>query len=257
MVNFVGINKLTDSLRSEKAVSTLACLLVDRVLRRALPGRCAFCLAPALVERPWCQACFEGLPWNLPACPLCGEPQPEAWRGRTCGACLRQPPAFVRTRAPLRYSDEIAWLVRRFKFQASPRAGTVLLALLETALSEEARAWPEALVPVPLHARRARGRGFDQAEWLAARLARRLGVPLLRGRRLHDTPSQRGLDRSERRANLRGGFRVEVALPARVALLDDVMTTGATLDALARACLAAGAEEVEAWAVARTPLREI
>lgn len=257
MVNFVRINKLTDSLRSEMAMSTRVGTLVDRVLRRALPGRCAFCLAPALAERPWCQACFEGLPWNLPACPMCGEPQPEAWRGRTCGACLRRPPAFVRTRAPLRYSDEIAWLVRRFKFQASPRAGTVLLALLETALSEEARAWPEALVPVPLHARRARGRGFDQAEWLAARLARRLGLPLLRGRRLHDTPSQRGLDRHERRSNLRGGFRMQDSLPARVALLDDVMTTGATLEALARACLAAGAVEVEAWAVARTPLGEI
>ncbi|WP_414842951.1 ComF family protein [Halomonas sp. SSL-5] len=231
--------------------------LVDKTLRRALPGRCVFCLAPAYAERPWCRACFEGLPWNLPACPLCGEPQPGAWRGRTCGACLRRPPTFVRTRAPLRYMDEVAWLVRRFKFQASPRAGTVLLALLDAALSEEARAWPQALVPVPLHARRARGRGFDQAEWLSTRLARRLEVPLLRGRRLRDTPSQRGLDRGERRANLRGGFRVVGPLPARVALLDDVMTTGATLEALARACLAAGAEEVEAWAVARTPLGEI
>lgn len=231
--------------------------MVDSILRRALPGRCIFCLAPAHAERPWCQACFEGLPWNLPACPRCAEPQPDAWRGRTCGACLRRPPAFVGARVPLRYTDEVAWLVRRFKFQASPRAGMVLLALLDEALSEEARAWPQALVPVPLHAHRARGRGFDQAEWLAARLARRLGVPLLCGRRLRDTPSQRGLDRRERRANLRGGFRMAAPLPARVALLDDVMTTGATLEALARACLATGAEEVEAWAVARTPLGEV
>ncbi|QTF91487.1 phosphoribosyltransferase family protein, partial [Halomonas sp. BM-2019] len=114
--------------------------------------------------------------------------------------------------------------------------------------------WPQAVVPVPLHPRRARERGFDQAEWLARRLARRLEVPLRRARRVRHTPSQRGLDRAERRANLRDAFRVEAALPPRVVLLDDVMTTGATLDALAAACRRAGAAEVEAWAVARTPL---
>lgn len=231
--------------------------LVDSVLRRALPGRCAFCLAPVLDESPWCQACFAGLPWNRPACPVCAEPQPGARQARICGACLRRPPSFVRARVPLRYAEEVAWLVRRFKFHASPRAGVVLLELLMAGLQEEGRGWPQALVPVPLHESRARGRGFDQAEWLAVRLARQLRVPLGQGRRLRDTPSQRGLDRRERRANLRGGFRVPVRLPPRVALLDDVMTTGATLEALAQACLAAGAEEVEAWAVARTPRGEI
>ena len=107
---------------------------------------------------------------------------------------------------------------------------------------------------MPLHPQRARERGFDQAGWLARRLARRLGVPLVRAERHRDTPSQRGLDRGERRRNVRGVFRVEAPLPARVALLDDVMTTGATLNALALACRRAGAREVEAWAVARTPL---
>ncbi|MDN3520548.1 ComF family protein [Halomonas ramblicola] len=230
--------------------------MVDAALRRALPGRCAFCLSPRSGERPWCPACFEALPWNLPACPRCAEPQPDRFSGRLCGACLRRPPAFARARAPLRYADEVAWLVRRFKFQASPRAGAVLLALLERGLADEALAWPQAIVPVPLHPRRSRTRGFDQAEWLARRLARRLEVPLRHGERRRDTPSQRGLDRAERRANLRHGFRVTGPLPRRVALLDDVMTTGATLDALGRACRAAGAEEVEAWAVARTPLAE-
>lgn len=248
---------MTDSLRSVLEMSTRMRFMVDKGLRRAMPGRCAFCLAPALDDRPWCRDCFEALPWNQPACPVCAEPQPGSWRGRICGACLRRPPAFVRARVPLRYGEEVAWLVKRFKFQASPRAGTVLLALLETVLTEQARTWPQALVPVPLHAIRARGRGFDQAEWLAARLAKRLRVPLRQGRRLRNTPSQRGLDRSERRANLRGGFRMATPLPSRVVLLDDVMTTGATLEALARACLAAGAEEVEAWAIARTPLGEI
>ncbi len=154
----------------------------------------------------------------------------------------------------LRYEGDVARLMQRFKFHASPRAGTVLLELLERGLPQEALAWPQALVPVPLHPQRARERGFDQAGWLARRLARRYRLALHRAQRLNHTRSQRGLDRAERYRNLRNGFLVEGGLPSRVALLDDVMTTGATLDALAQACRAAGAREVEAWAVARTPL---
>lgn len=228
---------------------------IDRGLRRALPGRCGFCLAPAAQEQPWCQACFEALPWNLPACPSCAEPQPSgSLSGKRCGHCLTRPPSFTRARVPLRYEDEVLRLVQHFKFHASPRAGNVLLELLETGLPSGVMTWPEALIPVPLHPRRARERGFDQADWLARRLAARHGIELAYAVRRHHTRSQRGLDRAERYRNLRGGFVVKGALPSRVALLDDVMTTGATLDALAQACLTAGAREVEAWAVARTPL---
>ncbi|MCA1768746.1 MAG: ComF family protein, partial [Halomonas sp.] len=83
-----------------------------------------------------------------------------------------------------------------------------------------------------------------------------LEVPLVRARRRRNTPTQRGLGREERRRNLSGAFVIDAALPPRVVLVDDVMTTGATLDALAVACRAAGAEQVEAWAIARTPLQE-
>ncbi len=228
---------------------------LDLGLRRALPGRCGFCLAPAERDRPWCAACFEALPWNLPACPSCAEPQPSgSLAAKRCGHCLSRPPAFVRSRVPLRYQDEVAQLMQRFKFHASPRAGTVLLELFELGLEQRMLTWPEALIPVPLHPKRARERGFDQADWLARRLAARHGLRLYRAQRRHHTPSQRGLDRTERFGNLRGAFVIPAALPERVALLDDVMTTGATLDALAQACLAAGAREVEAWALARTPL---
>lgn len=146
--------------------------------------------------------------------------------------------------------------MQRFKFQACPRAGTVLLALLTAAMLAEASTRPQALLAVPLHPGRARQRGFDQAGWLTRRLARRLAVPVIRARRRRDTPSQRGLGRRERRANLRAAFEVPARLPPRVALMDDVMTTGATLDALAGACRRAGAEQIEAWAIARTPFGE-
>ena len=256
MVNLGVINKLTESLSQWRALSTRMGFGVDHFLRRQLPGRCAFCLGEADRERPWCATCFAALPWNQPACPHCAEPLPGRRQARPCGHCLIRPPAFGRSRVPLRYEDEVAGLVQRFKFSASPRAGAVLLALLEEGLPRGALAWPQALVPVPLHPERARERGFDQAEWLARRLARRLEVPLARAERDRDTPTQRGLDREERRRNVEAAFRVETTLPLRVALVDDVMTTGATLDALAAACRGAGAREVEAWAVARTPLQE-
>ncbi len=254
MVNLGSLEKLTESLPQWRFLSTYVISVVDGALRRALPGRCAFCLEAAAPAAPWCSSCFSALPWNLAACPHCAEPLPEALAGEPCGHCLMAPPAFGRSRVPLRYEAEVAGMLRRFKFHASPRAGAVLLALLEEKLAAEARGWPEAIVAVPLHPQRARERGFDQAGWLARRLARRLGVPLVRAERHRDTPSQRGLDRDERQRNVRGVFRVGVPLPGRVALLDDVMTTGATLNALALACRRAGAREIEAWAVARTPL---
>jgi ComF family protein len=229
---------------------------VDHALRRALPGRCAFCLAPGDAGQPWCAACFDALPWNLPACPGCAEPQPPGMlAGRRCGRCLSQPPAFDRARVALRYQGEVVALVQRFKFHASPRAGSVLLALFASRLAAADR--PDALVAVPLHPLRARQRGFDQADWLARRLAPCLGLPRVVARRRRDTRSQRGLDRAARAHNLRHGFEVTGPLPPRVALLDDVMTTGATLDALARACRRAGAVEVDAWALARTPLSQL
>lgn len=256
MVNLGVMNKLTGSLSQWRALSTRVGIRVDQLLCRQLPGRCAFCLAEAEGECPWCAACFAALPWNLPACPRCAEPLPGRLEARPCGRCLRRPPPFVRSRVPLRYAEEVAGLVQRFKFEASPRAGAVLLALLEAGLPGAALAWPQALVAVPLHPRRARERGFDQGEWLARRLARRLELPLARARRRRDTPTQRGLDRDERRRNLSDAFVMASPLPPRVALVDDVMTTGATLGALAASCRAAGAREVEAWAVARTPLQE-
>ena len=88
MVNLFEITGLTDSLRARRGLSTVLIDLVDKVLRRALPGRCAFCLAPGSRDRPWCEACFESLPWNLPACPCCGEPQAGQLSGHRCGLCL-------------------------------------------------------------------------------------------------------------------------------------------------------------------------
>jgi ComF family protein len=115
---------------------------------------------------------------------------------------------------------------------------------------------PELLLPVPLHPRRQRGRGFNQALELARPIARRLGVRLVADgcRRLRDTAAQSGLDAAARRRNVRGAFAVNTPVGGRrVALIDDVVTTGHTVTEMARVVAAAGAERVEVWCVARAP----
>lgn len=234
-------------------LSTSFSMKVDKILRRALPGHCVFCLSPAAEGEPWCAACFALLPWNHSACQRCAEPLPEI-PASLCGRCLKQAPAYVRARVGLRYEGEVAGLIQRFKFGAEPRAGSVLAALMLASLADCERQWsPQALLALPAHQRRARERGFDQAHWLAKRLAQHLRLPLLEAYRHRDTPTQRGLDRKARQRNVHGAFVVDAPLPAKVAIVDDIMTTGASLEALTRACFKAGAEEVEVWAIARTP----
>ncbi len=226
----------------------------DLVLKHLLPGHCAFCLASPAPGQPWCNECFKVLPWNHHACHQCAEPF-SGYAYSLCGRCLKQPPAYDRARVGLRYEGEVALLIQRFKFNADPRAGTLLVDLMQAGLHQLfPHELPQALVAVPRHPLRAREFGFDQALWLTQHLARRLEIHCLVARRIRPTPTQRGLDRSARLRNVQNAFAIDVALPAHVAVVDDIMTTGASLDGLAKACRIAGANRVEAWAAARTPL---
>ena len=181
-----------------------------------------------------------------------------------CDACRRRPPAFERLIAPWSYRPPLSEVAKALKFGRLPHLGGRLARPLAAALRTERGVGVgpgacEVVVPVALHWRRRLARGYDQAERIARPLARELGLPcraaLVRVRR---TPPQTALARDARRANVRGAFRVRRHLVGRVAgrrvlLVDDVATTGATLDAAARALLAAGARAVVAAAVARTP----
>ncbi|WP_311953104.1 ComF family protein [Halomonas garicola] len=222
---------------------------LEKHLRRAMPGHCAFCLGEPAPEQSWCMPCYRELAWNRNGCCLCAEPLSRAQA--LCRRCRAASPAFARARVPLVYQGAVRELVQDFKFHASPRAGTLLVELFVSALDETPA---EALVPVPLHPARARQRGFNQARWLAGQLGTRLGLPVIEASRRVDTPSQRPLSRGERFANLAEAFAVATPLPERVALVDDVMTTGATVNALALAARRAGAREVVVYALARTSL---
>lgn len=197
-----------------------------------------------------CPACAAGLPRLAAArCPLCALPTPG---GAVCGACLKRPPAFDRAEAVYRYAFPVDVLVQRLKYGGQTVVADWLAARLAEGLAAAPR--PDLIVPMPLHPRRLRERGYNQAALLAGHLARRLGVASdpAACRRVRDTPPQVDLPLARRHRNMRGAFACDRDLRGRrVALVDDVMTSGASLDALAGAVRRAGAVEVSAWAVAR------
>jgi ComF family protein len=153
--------------------------------------------------------------------------------------------------APLAWSFPVDALVSRFKYGGALHYGALLGRLLAAACAGRR---PDAIVPVPLHRTRLAERGFNQALELARPLARSLGAPLLHDacRRVGATPPQAGLAARQRYRNLRGAFVATTAVQSmRVAIVDDVLTTGSTAASLGCELLAAGAAEVEVWAVAR------
>jgi ComF family protein len=164
-----------------------------------------------------------------------------------------RPPPWALAQSALRYAFPVDRLLPRFKFHGDLAAGQALATLLQWSLDPAES--PEALVPVPLHAHRLRDRGYDQALELARALSRDGGPPLLaeRLRRVRITAPQSELGAAARRDNVFGAFALhgDGALPQHVALVDDVLTTGATVGECARVLLAAGVRRVDVWTVAR------
>ncbi|VXB14305.1 Amidophosphoribosyltransferase [Luteimonas sp. 9C] len=224
---------------------------LQTLLRGALPGRCLVCREPGAGGLDLCPACTAALPWMPHACRRCAQPLPTG--DPVCGACLRRPPPLDTVIAAFDYGFPVDRLLPRFKFHRDLAAGALLGACLARATVAAAR--PVALVPVPLHLARLRARGYDQALELARLLARHHALPL-RGDLLHrvrPTAPQSRLDAKARRRNVRHAFAVRCPseVPAHVVLIDDVMTTGATLHAAAQALRRAGVGRVDAWVCAR------
>jgi len=221
-----------------------------------LPGLCAVC-------RGWgtqrvCAACVTRFAVAQPRCQRCALRVPEGVR--LCGACLSDPPPFTRTLAAVDYDHPWDSLITHFKFHGALDLAPALSRRLLTAFEHSAMPAPSLLLPVPLSAQRLRERGYNQAWELTRQIGRALRCEadarlLLR---VKDTPHQLALPTDRRAGNVRAAFAVE---PHRLAelrgrsitLVDDVMTTGATVAELARVLLQAGAAEVAVWVVARTP----
>ena len=247
-----------------------------------LPARCLVCAEAGDAGLDLCAACHSALPRNDLACPRCALPMglpaavqlPVAARASAaavpareqwpspaacatgppamCAACLQRPPPLDATWAAFLYAAPLDRLLPRYKFHGDLAAGRLLAQLMAQAWSGDVR--PQALGPVPLHQARLRRRGYDLALELARPLATALDLPLRCDllQRVRATAAQSELDAAARRRNLRGAFRAGGrGLPAHVALVDDVMTTGATVHAAAEALRRAGVARVDAWVCAR------
>lgn len=225
---------------------------------RGIPD-CLLCNGAGDGSLPICHACENELPWLGAHCEICAVPLPD--RGLVCGQCLRRPPAFARVEAPWRYGFPVDGLITRFKHQARWPLGRLLADLLAQHLQHaysEGLPKPDLLLPVPLSRKRLRERSFNQAEMLSDWLAHSLNLAhdtrwLLRPQ---DTAHQQDLDAIARQRNLRRAFALSSRAQVQgrhLALVDDVLTTGATAEAIARLLRKAGAERVDIYCLARTP----
>ncbi|PXW82548.1 ComF family protein [Nitrosomonas sp. Nm84] len=184
-------------------------------------------------------------------CPICLWPVPTA---EICGACLKKPPAFTRTIAALRYSFPIDALIHSFKYQANLAIAPILADLLIKKLTTTAMR-PDVIIPMPLHPIRLRERGFNQAMEISRYISKHMGIMILPDScsRIKHTLPQTGLPWKDRQKNIRKAFSCKIDLSGKhVAVVDDVMTTGATLNELAKTLRQQGAAEISNWVVART-----
>lgn len=220
------------------------------------PPTCLLCTAPA--DTPWdiCSACRSDLPVNNRPCSRCALPLGYTPGGRnTCGKCLRKEPAFDHCFSPFIYRPPISHMIGRLKFHNGLVHGRLLSMLLAEQIVSSGTVLPELLLPVPLHPHRLRERGFNQASVIAQGLSGRLGIPVDYRicRRVTATRAQSTLDQGARLRNMRGAFLITGRLRVKhVAVIDDVVTTGATTNELAGVLKRSGVERVDVWSCART-----
>jgi ComF family protein len=219
--------------------------ILTAVLDVIVPGECAGCGLPG---EPLCNACTRALPLlDGPACRRCGYPAPRPLSG--CGECI---PGIGWARQAVSYTEPIPRIVSALKDHHRRVLAHPLAALMTSAVP---RPEPGAvLVPVPLGPRRQAERGFNQAELLGRHLATLWGLPVTDALRRDDGAQQRGSPRAARLARGGGDFRLDGPAPLHAVLVDDVITTGATLTAAARALRAGGSARVGAVALARVTL---
>lgn len=219
--------------------------------QRLLPAQpCVLCGSMSRAGM-WCAACDALLPYMTTAhCPICALPTSQ---GEVCGQCLKRPPLFTHTTAVFSYAYPLNKLIHAMKYHEQLPLAHAFAALLAQRI--DTYPLPDYVIAMPLHPAKLRARGFNQSHLLATMLAKQRRCRLLPNacQRIRNTAPQSSLPRKEREGNMRDAFCCEQDLTGkRIALVDDVLTTGASLNALAAAVQARGAMQIEAWVVART-----
>lgn len=233
---------------------------LDSAIQRLYPPRCLMCGRPGRDGADLCEHCHQQLPFNKAACISCALPlPPNTSESAICGRCQKKPPYYDQAFSVFSYEQPVVWLIQQLKFNGKLVHARLLgelladLACVEKVIVDE----DVCILPVPLHKNRLRLRGFNQSIELARALSKKTGWPMELNKvvRMRETSAQTGLDAKARRKNIRGAFAVvEALVHKQVVLVDDVVTTGSTVNELSRVLKKAGVEKITVLSLARAPL---
>lgn len=219
-----------------------------------LPQSCLLCSHPTHRSIAICPACEDDLPLNKMRCQCCAVPL-QTSDPVLCAGCQLHPPAFHNSHIPLLYSEPVSQWIWHFKFRNDLVKGKAMADLFCESLNVEMINNVDALIPVPLHPSRIRQRGYNQALWLARQISRQTGIKVdcTLVKRVRKTAAQHDLKYKQRLTNLKGAFEIQNQCSYKsVAIIDDVVTTGTTVNEIARLLAGNGVESIQVWAIART-----
>ncbi len=208
-------------------------------------------------QMSFCVGCYRQLPWLINSCRFCANPLPGDSQ-EVCGSCLINPPPY-QSYCLFHYRHPVDKLVSLLKYHHQLFYGRILGYLLAEHLQNQGLFFrtPQVIIPVPLHPKRLKKRGYNQSHEIARYCAKRLNIPLLHDscRRTINSPPQSDLDAKTRRRNLRGAFSAKIHPNIKsVAIVDDVMTTGTTATELSKTLLNEGVNDIQIWCIARTSI---
>jgi ComF family protein len=232
--------------------------LAHKLFSHLFPSRCILCQKTVNQAIEICPDCYSALPHNENCCQVCALPLPDELRNTViCGRCIRLAPEFDYAYSLFRYEGNIIGLVHQLKFGERISHARSIGEMLWSKLHQAGES-PDCLLPVPLHDLRLRQRGFNQSVEISRVIAKKSGITIeydavVRHRR---TPAQTSLDAKQRKNNIKGAFTVAQALNYQhVLIIDDVMTTGATVNELARLLKKNGVMRVGVMTIARAPVK--
>ncbi len=210
-----------------------------------------------------CLGCQTDLPYQKQACQRCALPLHGVHDDESgvalCGNCLNDSPAYDRVLSVFTYASPVDRLIQDLKFHRKLHIARLLGEIMASHLARRVQTRPDLIIPVPLHSARLRERGYNQALELARPVARKLKIPIdyRSCERLRATPAQSDLPANERPRNVEGVFSITGNVQGRhIAIIDDVMTTGSTVEELATALREAGAGAIDVWVCARASLND-
>ncbi len=241
--------------------------IIQFIKSQFLPGECFLCKKSADISLSLCSICISNLPENSCCCSLCATPLNSSVEyllddsPLLCGKCQKHKSSFDQVFSPFLYQEDMVKLIHQFKYHGKLYMGKTLAELFFQKFLQKYRqnnsiaSFPELIIPVPLHIKRLKYRGFNQSNEVAQYLSKKMSIKLDNTliERLKLTHTQRGLNLKQRKANLKDAFaRTDnVFTQKHIVLVDDVMTTGNTVSEVAKVLKNAGAKQVDVWTIAR------